>query len=95
MLFTISSQDHSYHRFILRKLAKDKYWRQNGVHFMYISEDVQRGFSPEVEKYGLLCKNGEPALKVGIHAQIVHFVTLTVLSPLRKVCILVPLLVIL
>jgi len=31
---------------------------------MYISEDVQRGFSPEVEKYGLLCKNGEPALKL-------------------------------
>ena len=72
MLFTISSQDHSYHRFILRKLAKNKYWSKNGVHFMYISEDAQRGFSPEVEKYGLLCKSGEPALKVAICSQIIH-----------------------
>ena len=64
LLFTISSQDHSYHRFILRKIAKEDYWIKNGVRFLYISEDVQKGFKIATGDSDMICKNDEPALKV-------------------------------
>ena len=64
ILFTISSQDHSYQRYLLRKMAKGSYWKERHVRFMYINEDVQWQFNTKESRDLELCKDQERALKV-------------------------------
>ncbi|XP_065061402.1 dnaJ homolog subfamily C member 16-like [Rhopilema esculentum] len=64
LLFTFSRQDHSYQRYLLRKMAKDMRWKERNVQFMYINEDIQKNFRIDDAKSDGSCQNGEQALKV-------------------------------